>query len=46
MIGTYTELAVILDSILIVFLYIVREVVDGDIVILDILHDLIILSVA
>ena len=37
---TYPEFAVILDSILVIFLDIVGEVVDGDVVILDVFHDL------
>ena len=36
----YPQLAVIDDSVFIVLLYVVREVVDGDIIVLDILHDL------
>lgn len=39
-IATYAELAVVLDSLLIVFLDIIREVVDGNIIVLDVLHDL------
>lgn len=37
---TYPQLAVVLDGLLVVFLHVVREVVDGDVVVLDILHDL------
>ena len=37
---SYPQLAVINDSVFIVLLNIVREVVDGDVVVLDILHDL------
>lgn len=34
------ELAVVLNGILVVFLHVVREVVNGDIIVLDVLHDL------
>ena len=37
---SYPQLAVIDDSVFIVLLDIVREVVDGDVIVLDILHDL------
>ena len=37
---SYPQLAVIDDRLFIVLLDIVREVVDGDIIVLDILHDL------
>ena len=38
--GTYAKLAVLLDGLLVIFLNVVREVVDGDVVVLDVLHDL------
>ena len=38
--ATYAQFAVILNSLLIVFLNIIGEVVNGDVVVLDILHDL------
>ena len=37
---TYAELAIVLDGLLIIFLDIVWEVVDGNIVVLNVLHDL------
>ena len=37
---TYAELAVVLDGLLVVFLNIVREVVNWDIVVLNVFHDL------
>lgn len=39
-VATYAKLAVILNSLFVVFLNIIGEVVDGDVVVLDILHDL------
>ena len=39
-VSTYTELAVVLDSLLIIFLDVVGEVVDRNIIIFNILHDL------
>lgn len=38
--STYAQFTVILNCILIIFLDVVGEVVDGDIVVVDILHDL------
>ncbi len=40
MVGTNAELAVVLDSLLVVLLNVVGEVVHGYIVIFDVLHDL------
>jgi len=37
---SYPQLAVVDDSVFIILLDIVREVVDGDVIVLDILHDL------
>ena len=37
---TYPQLAVILDSIFIIFFNIVREIVNGNVVVVDVLHDL------
>ena len=39
-VDSYPQLAVIDDSVFIVLLDIVREVVDGDVIVFDILHDL------
>lgn len=38
--ATYTKLAVVLDGLLVIFLHIIREVVDWDVVVLNIFHDL------
>ena len=37
---TYSELGIVFDRVLVILLDVVREVVDGDTVVLDILHDL------
>jgi hypothetical protein len=37
---TYPQLAVVLDGIFVIFLNIIREVVDGNVVVVNILHDL------
>ena len=39
--GTYAKLAVLLDGLLVVLFDVVREVVDGDVVVLDVLHNLV-----
>lgn len=38
--ATYPQFTVILDGIFVIFLNIVREIVDGDIVVIDVFHDL------
>ena len=37
---TYAQLAVVLDGFLVIFLYVVWEVIDGNVVVFNILHDL------
>ena len=39
-VAAYPQFAVILDSVFVVFFNIVREVVDGDVIVVDVLHDL------
>ena len=39
-VSTYTELAVVLNSLFIIFFDVVREVVDGNVVIINVFHDL------
>lgn len=38
--GSYTELAVVLDGFLVILFNVIREVVDRDVVMFDIFHDL------
>lgn len=38
--NTYAQLAIILDCLFIVFLHVIGEIVDGDIIMFNILHDL------
>lgn len=37
---TYPQLAIVLDGFLVVLLHVIREVVDRNVIVLDILHDL------
>ena len=37
---TYTQFAVVLDGLLVIFLHVIGEIIDRDIVVLDVLHDL------
>jgi hypothetical protein len=37
---TYPELTVVLDRFLIIFFHVVREVINGDVIVFNVLHDL------
>ena len=39
-VGTYSQLAVVLDGILVILLDVIREIVDWDVVVVNIFHDL------